>query len=364
METVTAHFDLHGIIGISLVNATPSDIETVERQLGPIQGPVLRPADIVIRFVDKLYFRSPLRYLGVDDVGYTDDAFFVFQGKHRTRVNVQIPFHQIGNKQLEIVCESGLLAVPLLIPIINLIAVSKGVLPMHASAITYKNKGILITGWSKGGKTETLLAFAAHGARYIGDEWIYFNHDNQMHGIPEPTRIWYWHLLDMPRYKSLVSRKELIKLKILDMFVKLIKGTKLGITGGRLADLLSRQMYVQLPPEKLFGPALAARLFEPDKIFLVASRADPDILIQPIDAREIAAQMVFSLREERKELLSFYTKFRFAFPSRSNNLIDNIEEYERKLLHKILTDRDAYIVYHPYPFSIHGLFDVIDPYCN
>ncbi len=190
MRTETSDFDLHGIVGIRLLNATPGDIAAVNRQLGPINKPLTRTPDIVIRFVDRLSFSSPVRYLGLDDAGFTDDAFLVFRGKHQARIRVQIPFDQIGNSQCEIVCESGVPAVPLLLPILNLTAISKGVLPLHASALIYDGKGILLTGWAKGGKTETLLAFAANGAEYVGDEWVYLSSDGQhMYGIPEPIRV-------------------------------------------------------------------------------------------------------------------------------------------------------------------------------
>jgi hypothetical protein len=104
----------------------------------------------------------------VDDAGFTQDAFLILRSKHKTPAKVQIPMDQIG-LQCEIVCERGLSAVPLLIPIINLTALHKGCLPLHAAGFVYNDVGALIAGWSKGGKTEALLAFMAQGARYVGD---------------------------------------------------------------------------------------------------------------------------------------------------------------------------------------------------
>ncbi len=39
----------------------------VRRQLGPIQAPLTREPDIVIRFVDQLSTASCVRYIGLDD---------------------------------------------------------------------------------------------------------------------------------------------------------------------------------------------------------------------------------------------------------------------------------------------------------
>lgn len=373
MTTETADFDLHGIVGIRLINATPGDLAAVKRQLGPIQRPLPGTPDILIRFVDRLQLSSTVRYLGVDDAGFTDDAFLVFRGKNQATVRVQIPFDQIGTQQCEIVCESGVPAVPLLIAILNLTALSKGTLPFHASALKFNGKGILVTGWAKGGKTETLLAFAANGAEYIGDEWIYLSGDGErMYGIPEPTRIWYWHLQEMSHYRSMVKRGDLVRLQALNLIVKsldeigssrLVRRSPISGILRRSNAVLKRQLYVQLPPQKLFGQRLGENNVKPEKIFLVASHAEPDLIVKKIDPQEIARRMVFSLQEERMEFMSYYLKYRFAFPECSNALIDQAEEIQRNMLLKTLAGKEAYAVFHPYPFSIPAMFDAIRPYC-
>jgi hypothetical protein len=373
LSTETTDFDLHGFVGIRLIDAKPGDLAAVKRQLGPIQGSLTREPDIVIRFVAQLQLSSSVRYLGVDEAGFTDDAFLIFRGKHQANVKVQIPFDQIGSQRCEIVCESGIPAVPLLIAIINLTALSKGILPLHASALLYNGKGVLITGWSKGGKTETLLALAANGAKYVGDEWIYLSTDGQrMYGIPEPTRIWYWHLQEMPQYKAMVNRKDLRRLQTLNFFVKALErleSSPLGRRAGylrvlkRFTAIVKRQMYVQLPPEKLFGQKTGEIEARPEKIFFVVSHDRPDLVVQQIDAKEVAQRIVFSLQEERTEFMSYYLKYRFAFPECSNHLIDQAEGIQREMILKALAGKETYAVYHPYPFSIPSLFETIRPYC-
>jgi hypothetical protein len=374
LRTETLDFDLHGIVGIRLLNGTAGDIAVVKKQLGPIQKPLTRPPDILIRFVERMEFSSPVRYLGVDDAGFTDDAFLVFRGQHKGRVSVQIPFDQIGSPQCEIVCESGLGAVPLLIAIVNMTALSRGALPLHASALRYNGKGIIVTGWAKGGKTETLLAFVANGAEYIADEWVYISSDGQrMYGIPEPTRVWYWHLQQMPHYKAMVKRGDLIRLQTLNGVVgalERLESSRLGRGGSlptrslrSLKALMKQQLNVQIPPQKLFGRKPGDGTVRPEKIFWVASHAEPEVSVEKIDPQEVAKRIVFSLQEERMGFLSYYWKYRFAFPDCSNALIEQSEEIQRSLLIKILADKEAYVVYHPYPFSIPALFEVVRPYC-
>ena len=361
-------YDLHGFVGIRILNATPQDIHAVAKQLGPIQKPLTREPDIVIRFVDRLPLSSRVRYLGLDDAGFTDDAFLVMRSKHKIRSRVQIPFAEMG-QPCEILCEHGVPAVPLLIAIINLTALNKGVLPLHASAFSYQGKGVLTTGWSKGGKTETLLAFVDQGAQYIGDEWVYLSDGGrQMHGIPEPLRIWDWHLAELPHYWDHVSKQDRTRLRTLHLLMqgatrmagdgrkKLSGPAKLMV---RTAALLKQQLYVDMAPEKIFGQAQSAITANIDRIFFVASHETPDIFVEPIAPRTIAERMVFSLQYERLPLMTYYLKFRFAFPHLRNALLEEAEVRQRELLLTMFDNKPAYALYHPYPVKIPALFDAI-----
>lgn len=366
----TVDYNLHDIVAIQLCDATPADIAVVNRQLGPIQAELESEPDITIRFVDRLPLNGRIRYLGVDDAGFTDDAFLVLRSKHKTRAMVQIPFEQIGSR-CEIVCERGLPAVPLLIPILNLTALAKGALPLHASAFNYKGVGALVTGWAKGGKTETLLAFMANGAEYVGDEWIYLSPDGRrMYGIPEPIRVWNWHLKEMPRYRALVGRPDRARLWALGSTVGLmdrVLSSKVGRRTSpirflsRVHHLLKRQQHVQLPPRKIFADGARSLSGAPDKVYFVASHELDDITIQEVDAEDIARRMVFSLQEERIDFMSHYYKFRFAFPHARNPLIEELESRQREIILRALSGKTTYAVYHPYPVSIPALYDVIRP---
>ncbi len=75
-------------------------------------------------------------------------------------------------RHCEIICERGLAAVPELVAVINQTALANGFLPLHSAVFNCQVVGILTTGWSKSGKTESLLAFMANGAEYefrLGD---------------------------------------------------------------------------------------------------------------------------------------------------------------------------------------------------
>lgn len=362
-------YDLHGIVGIRLLNASAADARAVNRQLGPIRSSLGREPDITVRFVERLPGVSNVRFLGLDDAAFTDDAFLVLRSRHKSSVRVRIPFERIGER-CDIVCETGLPAVPLLIPIVNLTALAKNVVPLHASAFNFRGTGVLTTGWSKGGKTETLLAFMAKGAEYVGDEWVYLRDDgSQMCGVPEPVTLWNWHLEQVPEFRSLVGRGQRARLTALSWLIAAMNvasahGTSRRAPGrllSRIVPLIQRQHYVHVPPERVFGEQFGRFEGTPKKLFFVASHDSPDVTVERIPSREVAERMVFSLQEERSKFLSYYMKFRFAFPDAANELIDNVVEIQRDLLIRALADKEAYAVSHPYPVVISSLYEAMSP---
>jgi hypothetical protein len=366
-------FNLRGLVGIRVLNASPRDAALIRHQLGPIEAPLSGDPDIVIRFVDRLATASRIRYLGLDDAGFTDNAFLVLQSNHGSRTRVQIPFEQIG-KQCEIVCETGVPKVPLLAPILNLTMLSKGVIPLHASAFTYNGTGVIAAGWAKGGKTETLLAFMAKGAAYVGDEWVYLSADGRkMYGSPRHFGVWDWHLACLPQYRTLISRGDRARLKSIKLFTQLMDLALPGLPErkvfpiqamNRLTWELKQKLNVGVSPQRLFGEGFHPFEGTPDKLFFAVSHETPEIVVRPVDPREVARRMVFSLQYERMKLMSCYLKFRFAFPDACNELIEGAEELERQILTRVLDGKEAYTVSHPYPVHIPDLFEAIAPYIN
>lgn len=369
-KSTVKDYDLHGIVGVRVINATKHDAAMIARQLGPIQAPLEREPDITIRFVDRLHYSSRIRYLGLDDVGFTNDAFLVLRGKDNANIKVQIPVDQIG-QQCEIVCEYGIPKVPLLIAVINLTALRKGILPLHAAAFAYNGTGVLATGWSKGGKTESLLAFATHGATYIGDEWVYLDPESgTMYGIPEQIKVWEWHLQHLPEVRKLVCHRDRIQLQTLKAVVQAMETVTKGRISRksalatflrRLSPLVKQQLFVQMPPQQLFGQELGSLSGKLDKVIFVASHEPNEITVEPITPDEVAQRMIFSLLEERMDLLAYYHRFQFAFPHARNELIEQAEERQRMLLTRALAGKEAYAIYHPYPVSVPLLFDAISP---
>lgn len=368
-------FDLHGLAAVRLVNARDEDVRAVARQLGPIRvaagETAAREPQIVVRFVEEqaLAAGGAAHIVSLGHTAYVDNGeqrFFVLRGKHKTPARVQIPLAQIGG-HCEILCQHGVTAVPYLIPILNLTVLANDALPLHAGAFVYNDLGIMVTGWSKGGKTEALLGFMARGASYVADEWTYlFEGGHCMAGIPEPLRIWEWHLSELPAYRRRLSRRQRVRLAGLDALQRALgrlapqKGRGVRAQAHRLKAVVQKQQGINVPPGRLFGEGRWTAQAPLERLFFVQSSEEPQIRVEPVDPATVAQRMLFSLQEEQRHLQSLYRQFRFAFPDAENELIERSPEIQASRLHEMLAHKEAYAVTHPYPVPIDAMVTAME----
>jgi hypothetical protein len=360
-------FDIHGRVGIRLIGPSPEDTAAVVKQIGPMRLPLSREPDITIRFVKHLPTEG-LRYVEVDGSGFTDDSFYLLQSSKRP-AKVKLAFAQVGG-HCELVCESGLRSVPLLMAILNLTLLSKDCVPLHASAFTHQGKGILLTGWSKGGKTEALLAFAQHGARYVGDEWIVLTENGErMYGIPENIRLWEWHLDNIPHIRSRVSLQDRMLFRAIHWCDKLqsTASRMLGKTSPvellrSAMPMLKRQLNVCLKPEVIFGHNMDNFEAKPDKLFFMLTDNNPTVRVERADPQAIARRMASSVRYEQIPLMEQYLAAKFANPTLKNKFLEGAYKSQNRTLTRALAGKEAYTVRHPYPVSFERLYEAMQPF--
>ena len=291
-----------------------------------------REPDITIRFVDRVEVQGALRLLG-REAAYGDDEFLVLRGRRKTTVRVKIPVADIGTTPLEIVAERGLSAVPFLLPIIMLTLLSKGIVPVHASAFVAGGRGTLVTGWAKGGKSEALLAFADRGATYVGDEWVFVTADGAaMAGLPEPMRLWDWQLAMVPRLRDRIGLGRRVRLGTAASMSRLLAGdgralpvirsSAPGDLARRLGAMAENQRSLQIPPERVFDGALRSGLVPLDSVVLIESSTDPVAAAEPIDGTILARRTAATVDPRAARHQALYLTFRYAFPERRNQLIE------------------------------------------
>ena len=356
--------DVHGIVGVRLVGPSPADAAMVARQIGPA-GPALpRDPDIVIRFENDLR-PGRLRWVDLGRTGYDEQAFFVVpSGRRPSRARLSLAGL---DGPLEIVCQRRGGRVPFLVALVALAALRHGCAPLHASAFRYEGAGVLVTGWAKGGKTEALLAFAARGAEYIGDEWILVApREGRLYGLPEHIRLQDWHLDRLPAAARLVpaSRRRLFAaIRGLERLHRRLPRRAAALAPARLLDsalaVLLRQVNVQLDPMAIFGRGPSRFSCPLDALFLMVSADGGDVAVTPADPRTVALQAAASLRCELLPLRAAALAHAFAFPRHDTGWLDRAETLAADRIAAAFDHRDAYLVEHPYPVDLAELFEAM-----
>ncbi len=366
--TGTVDFNVHGLLGIRLVDPSDKDVRTVESHLGLKPEPLAGEPEVTVRFVDTLPVSGPLRYLGREDVGFTDDAFVVLRSRNLARARVQLAFETLGER-CQFTCEKDLPGIPLFRQLINLAMLAKGVLPVHAAAFNYADQGVLVTGWSHGSKTGSLLAFMAAGARFIGDEWIYISLGGEsMYGLPDQLEARPWYLRELPEYQKHVGRTERMRLSLAGGLARILapmvsgseKRNSLGAKVTRqFHQALADQQSIHMRPRTLFGPETCVLESSLDLVIVAISHAAPGIVMTATGTEHLAKQMAASFQHEQASLISTYQKHLFAFPDRRNALLDDAERIYGDLARKALAGKRAHTMYHPYPVSTVDLRNAI-----
>lgn len=362
----TVLLDVYGVLTMALVDATSVDVEAVRRQLGPLPG--LTPvgeADLTIRFVDAPIVHGPLRAIG-RDAAASDDAFIVLRGRRQTDVWLQVPVERIGRLPLELVAQRGIRSVPYLLSVVLLSALAKGSIPVHASAFLAEGRGTLVTGWAKGGKTEALLAFAEHGAVYVGDEWVLVSADGTtMTGIHESMRLWDWQLAMVPRIGRRIGTARRIRLGSAAVSARSMRGvaglpvvgpSAAGDAARRLAAMLDRQRSLQVPPTRVFDGRVAAGAVPLDHVVLIGSSSEPGVTVTSIDGAALAAQTATTVVHELADLVALDLAHRSVFPDRRNPVLDDLEAILIKSLETAVSGHACHEVRHPYPPDIESLY--------
>jgi hypothetical protein len=364
-EPLTVEYDIHGLVGIRLIDPSRQDVAAVSAQLGDMQGVLAREPDITIRFAHELAIEGVLSWIEPGEIGFTDDCFFLFAPGSALQPAARVALDAIDGP-FELVCRSGLATVPLLRSLIDLIMLAKGVVPLHASAFTYNGKGVLVAGWARGGKTTSLVAFTGHGAAFIGDDRVYLRPEgSRLYGLGEPVALRACHLAELPGYRALVGRRARSRLRLAAALADRADWVGANHRAGGVRRFASRvasvagDASIAIPPHRLFSRCpLRGKL---DKAFLAIAHESADVRVEQVAPEYVAQRLVFSVRAERLRLLARYLAFRFAFPEKPNALIERADDLERELLVDALAQIETYTLYHPFPAPAQALREAIAP---
>ncbi|WP_426573891.1 hypothetical protein [Aquihabitans sp. McL0605] len=355
-EAIDVDIRVAGLVTLRLLGVRPGDRSAVERQYGTGRAIGSGPADVTIRYCDDVGGRDQvLRYLGPGASGFTEDGFVILRGRFRRPVRVVFPGADLGGP-CELRCEHGVGRVPHLVALVNLAVLNRGGVALHASAFERDGTATMATGWSKGGKTEALLAACDSGATYVSDEWTHIRPDRTVSGTWEPVRAWDWQLEQLPWLRERLTRGErtrLAALRLAERTARTVRATP------RITTAIARNRFVDVVPETVAGRPIPSRPVPLGQVLLMTATDRPLTWSRPLSSREVADRMAASLAFERGPLAEAVAAYRFAFPKASVDAFDAVPEIERERLRSLLAGIPAAEVLHPYPVDLHQLADTI-----
>jgi hypothetical protein len=354
-------FDIHGLVGIRLVDPSPSDLTAVSALIGP-PAALSQAPDLTIRFVDDLGPAEPVRWIEPDSMGFGAEGLFLYTAASRAGPAGCLRLEAPGPRW-ELRCRARQGSVPFLVPLLDLAVSAKGVFALHASAFMYKGSGVVVAGLARSGKTTALLAFMGEGAAYIGDDRVYLHAAGRgIYGLPQPLSVRAAHLSELPDLARTVGGRGRSRLRLCTVVERTAslaaRIESFGDLPRRVAAAAS-DAAVSVSPARLFGECpLQGRL---DKAFLAIAHDSPDVRVEPVEPQHLAERLLFSIRAERLPLWRLYYAFRFAFPEHAEVFGEEDEEAETERLAEALEGTETYALYHPFPAPVQAIHDALAP---
>lgn len=357
-------FDVHGLVGVRVLDADPSDLQIVSRDVGVSGSLEGHDPDVIVCFVDELS-PPPLTLIDGGTTAYAWDGVYFLDAPGGAPV-AHVKQGE-GWGQALIVCRRGARSVPTLATCVDLVALSKGWVGLHASAWVIGGCGILAAGWPGSGKTGALLAACDHGARPIGDERILLASSGAtMAGVGRPIVGHDWHLpqLSPPTIGGHPVRRAMAKATPTLTSLADRLGNRLG--PGRPARAarkavarLRRALDVEVSQARLSPGGGAPSVARPDALILLETHRDGVIVTRRIDPVTAAERLASQVEAELLPALRTQLAFEYALEGDGWSGIRRAPARAARLLASATRNVPCFIVRHPYPCSLDRLHEAI-----
>src|SRR6266542_4317502 len=207
-------YDIHGVLGLRLIDPALSLARLVARQLDPWRpAPLASQPDVSISRLGTVSSKERRYRLG--DAGdsqeceFSDSEFILRKGG----MALSIPFASVGAG-----CVIGWsggggmrrLLIDYVRPALQISLLPKDRLALHSAAVSHKGKGILLAGWAESGKTEAMLGFLQAGASFVSDKWTIVDGDgSSIRHFPTPITVRNWMIDLVPGLRDRLTSTDL-----------------------------------------------------------------------------------------------------------------------------------------------------------
>lgn len=311
------NFDMHGVVGMRVAADAPAAAQ-LRDMFAPFQTDSLERVDLTVdadleELQGKIHADDGDRYN--EDGLHLDDA--------RVQVfNEGAGFRVHGRSEL----------LTTVLPLVDRVAVRKGVAMIHAATVDFRGRGVLMAGTGGAGKTSTVAKLIGiDGVRFMGDDWAFLGYDGRLLGYAKPMLIRPHHRELYPHlFTPGAKRKVLIPSWLSGPMGKLATAIHPTIVRyPRVARFFRRWSpeHMMVTPQKAFPTADFATEAQLSAALYIERVEQPEITVEPVDAAWMAARLLGNYHDE--------------LPRHSRDLISALCATGLDSLHQVFSEKEA-----------------------
>ena len=257
-------------------------------------------------------------------------------------------------------------------PALQLRALAGSTVAVHAAAVDTDEGAILVAGWSESGKTETALALAEGGHRFLSDKWTFVTADEPSAiGFPINVGVRRWALPYLPRLRQSLPPRSRLRLAVaggVSMASSPLRGTRGAAAPGAIREAAER--VAMLADRAGLAPSEVARAYGHAPILarrpvrlVVALRSIPggEVQAAPPDLDELAARLAVTAAAERQVYWAYRDRARYA-TARPEDARGDVTATEIRLLRALLSRVPCVEVQAPFPIDPRRVVAAFEPW--
>lgn len=259
-------------------------------------------------------------------------------------------------------------------PLVQLATISHRAITVHGAAVQVGEGGLVVCGWSESGKTETALALAEAGARFLSDKWTIIDSAARVHAFPVAVGIRDWVLEYLPRLRTHVRYSDRARLRVartaraaLPLAARATAGPRGAAAESQLDRALTLASRLSLPQSEVAAVYGSAR--DPfaapalTTLALLTTVPGDRVSVRPVEAGWAAHRLALSAAYERRALYELDARTRYAIGANAPSPLLQVPAQEAELLRGVLEGVQLLEVRAPFPSDPRKIADALAPCC-
>lgn len=259
-------------------------------------------------------------------------------------------------------------------PLLQLATIKRGAVAVHGAAVQLGEGGLVVCGWSETGKTETALALAESGARFISDKWTIIDSNASIHAFPVSVGIRDWVVDYLPRLRTHLRVSQRTRLRAsraarraLPALTRAGANPLIGAVESqldRVFTLTSRVSLRQTEVAAVYGSPQDSTATPPlVTLAMLTTVTGDEVTIRPAEVGWTAERLAQSAAYERRSLYELDARVRYSGAQPGPSPLLGVAGLEADLLRNLLAGVRLLEVKAPFPTDPRKVADALARWC-